>query len=97
MMQTIEKITGLESLGKCGSRRVSILSKAGDAREDLSLPAAYLKWYTIYPADIDSQFLPLFTEKLNNSCIGKRNLQQFRQSFAKRSRTFIAKHMCDLM
>ena len=50
-MQLMDKIPDLEQFGNVAPEGYRYYEKIAAARDDLSLPRAYLKWYDLYPAE----------------------------------------------
>src|SRR5262249_40818251 len=61
-MQTIEVIPQLEQLGNVVPDGYMYYQKLVTPREDLNLPNAYLKWYDLYPLDVE------ITEEQRSEC-----------------------------
>ena len=52
-MQLLDKMPALEQFGNVVPEGYRYYKKIVTARDDLSLPRAYLKWYDLYPADAE--------------------------------------------
>ncbi|MBI1257944.1 MAG: hypothetical protein GC204_10770 [Chloroflexi bacterium] len=50
-MQLADQIPNLEQFGNAAPKGYRYYEKIAVARDDLSLPQAYLKWYDLYPAE----------------------------------------------
>src|SRR5215216_3130649 len=50
-MQLLDKTPALDAFGNVAPEGYRYYEKLVTAREDLSLPNAYLKWYDLYPAE----------------------------------------------